>query len=139
TSSGTWVKPSTPRGCRVEQARSCSFGRLSRTTTCSAATSRPACRTRHGGLTSHCLPLPRLFDQETSMGYSPFSPRGLVHLDASRAFEGYTLFATLSGDSAYLVDLKGQTVRTWQPRQGLKPFGAELLESGNVFMECADG
>ena len=73
------------------------------------------------------------------MGYSPFSPRGLVHVDAGQAFDGYTVFATLSGDSAHLLDLKANTVRTWHPPRGLKPFGAELLPTGNLFLECVDG
>jgi outer membrane protein assembly factor BamB len=73
------------------------------------------------------------------MGYSPYSPRGLVHRDAGRSFPGYTIFATMSGDCVYLLNGAGETVRTWQPPASLKPFGAEIRENGNLFLHCTDG
>ena len=73
------------------------------------------------------------------MGYSPYSPRGLVHADAAKSSPGYTIFATMSGDSVYLLDGKAQVVRNWQPPAGVKPFGAEMLDNGNLFLHCVDG
>jgi len=40
---------------------------------------------------------------------------GLRACDRDRAFEGFTLFAPLSGDGkVYLIDLDGEVVHTWQ-------------------------
>jgi len=46
------------------------------------------------------------------MGYSMFAPTGVTHWDKAKAFGGYVLFATLSGDIVRLIDLGGETVRT---------------------------
>ena len=40
---------------------------------------------------------------------------GLRACDRDRAFDGFTLFAPLSGDGkVYLIDLDGEVVHTWQ-------------------------
>jgi outer membrane protein assembly factor BamB len=73
------------------------------------------------------------------MGYSLFQPTGVTHLDPDKAFPGYTLFATLSGEEAYLIDLKGETVKTWRVPAPYKPYYGYFLESGNLLMRCSSG
>ncbi len=61
---------------------------------------------------------------------------GLTGYDPSKAFDGYTLFATLQGTKAYVVDMMGEVVNTWtlttDPRER-SVFSVQLLETGNLF------
>ncbi|MBW1914266.1 MAG: aryl-sulfate sulfotransferase [Deltaproteobacteria bacterium] len=62
---------------------------------------------------------------------------GLIKRDA-RAFEGYTLFAPMSSEITYLIDMDGRIVNTWeskyQPGQDV-----DLLENGHLLRTGAVG
>jgi hypothetical protein len=68
------------------------------------------------------------------VGWSPFRPTGLTHLDPERASEGYTLI-TPPGDSAYLLDLRGRIVHRWQ-FPGHHPGYGRLLPNGHLLMRA---
>ena len=72
------------------------------------------------------------------MGYSLFVS-GLTHKDEKRAFPGFTLFTTMSGDAFNLIDMDGQVVRRWTPPAGMKAFYATGLPNGNLLAQCVDG
>ena len=72
------------------------------------------------------------------MGYSLFVT-GLTHLDPARAWPGFTLFTTMSGDAFNLIDMQGRLVHRWTPPQGLKAYYATGLENGNLLAQCVDG
>ena len=61
---------------------------------------------------------------------------GLTGYDPTKTFDGYTLFATLQGTKAYVVDMMGEVVNTWtlttDPRER-SVFSVQLLENGNLF------
>jgi len=58
---------------------------------------------------------------------------GLRACDRDRAFEGFTLFAPLSGDGkVYLIDLDGEVVHTWQMPYPPGQYGY-LTERGTYF------
>jgi hypothetical protein len=73
------------------------------------------------------------------MGYSPFRPTGMTHHDRGRAFQGYTLFTTLGGDTTYLIDMVGTVVHTWQARAPLRVYYGYLLPTGNLLVRCTTG
>lgn len=59
-------------------------------------------------------------------------PTGVLKYDASKAYEGYTLFSPMIGNkTSYLIDMKGNIVHTWECDY---PPGlyAELLPNGNL-------
>ncbi len=70
-------------------------------------------------------------------GYEAFQgPTELIQHDPDRAFEGYTMFGPISGESVYLIDMQGQVVHMW-PTPGDWPPGvsathARLLEDGTL-------
>lgn len=71
------------------------------------------------------------------MGFSPFRPTGLTHFDEERASPGYTMFSMIYGERTYLVDMRGEVVRTWTPPDAnALTYHAELLPNGNVLMMC---
>ncbi len=58
---------------------------------------------------------------------------GLRAYDRDRAFEGFTLFAPLSGDGkVYLIDLEGEVVHTWRMPYSPGQYGY-LTERGTYF------
>jgi hypothetical protein len=63
-------------------------------------------------------------------------PRGLrVKTDA--AFPGYTLFAPLTGDTTYLIDIDGRVVQTWKSE--FVPSGwVYVLDNGHVMRGAND-
>ena len=65
------------------------------------------------------------------MGYSLFRPLGVTHHVPRRAYNGFTLFATLGGDTTYLVDMQGRVVHLWRPT--LPPYYGYLLDDGRLF------
>ncbi|MSQ09416.1 MAG: aryl sulfotransferase [Dehalococcoidia bacterium] len=73
------------------------------------------------------------------MGYSMFAPTGVTHWDKDRAFSGFVLFATLSGDLVRLIDLAGETVKTWSLPDGIKPFYPQFLDNGNLLVQGVTG
>jgi arylsulfotransferase ASST len=72
------------------------------------------------------------------VGYSLFVT-GLTHVDESRAWPGFTLITTMSGDAFTLIDMRGEVVHRWTPPAGLKAFYATGLENGNLLAQCVDG
>jgi len=57
---------------------------------------------------------------------------GVTALDASKVYDGYTLFTTLSGDGiVYLIDLNGKVVHQWN--LPYSPYYANLLPNGNLY------
>src|SRR5712692_2337239 len=66
------------------------------------------------------------------MGYSVFRPLGVTHHVPRRAFQGFTLFNTLGGDTVYLVDMQGRVVHRWRPP--LPPHYGYLLDDGNLLV-----
>ena len=57
---------------------------------------------------------------------------GLIHRDAARASDGYTLFSSTHGTHATLIDGEGRIVHRWTHPEGVQY--ARLLESGNLIM-----
>jgi Arylsulfotransferase (ASST) len=66
------------------------------------------------------------------MGYSSFRPLGVTHHVPNRAYNGFTLFNSLGGDTVYLVDMAGRVVHTWRPL--LPPYCGELLDNGHLLV-----
>lgn len=73
------------------------------------------------------------------VGQPIFGPRGITHHNAARAFAGYTLFTTLSGDAAYLIDMAGELVHNWRPAPPLRPYYGYLLPGGHLLLRCSTG
>ena len=59
----------------------------------------------------------------------PFSDVAVY--DPSKAFNGYTLFATMHGQDAWLIDMTGQIVHHWLMENIPGPYG-HLLPNGNL-------
>lgn len=53
--------------------------------------------------------------------------------DKKRATPGYTVFSTVRGPKAYLVDMEGQVVNQWTVQNPALNF-ANLLDNGNLFI-----
>ncbi|MDX5629541.1 MULTISPECIES: aryl-sulfate sulfotransferase [unclassified Brenneria] len=74
------------------------------------------------------MSLPAIPEQQTQIRRGT----GLTALNADKAYPGYTLFTTLSGDGiVYLIDLSGQVVHQW--KLPYSPYYAELLPNGNLY------
>ena len=56
-----------------------------------------------------------------------------VH-DPSKAFNGYTLFATMYGQDAWLIDMEGNVVHHWLMEHMPGPYG-HLLPNGNLLWQ----
>lgn len=64
---------------------------------------------------------------------------GLRACDRDRVFDGFTLFAPLSGNgTVYLIDLAGKVVHTWQMPYPPGMYGY-LTDSGTFFLERENG
>jgi hypothetical protein len=72
------------------------------------------------------------------MGYSLFVT-GLTYHDERKAWPGFTLFTTMSGDAFNLIDMQGKLVHRWSPPPGLKAYYARGLDNGNLLTQCVDG
>lgn len=57
-------------------------------------------------------------------------PVGLIGSDPARSFGGFTLFSSVRGDHATLLDVEGAPVHRWEHPEGLQY--AYLLENGNL-------
>jgi hypothetical protein len=72
----------------------------------------------------------------TIWGYEVFQgPTELIQYDPDQAFEGYTMFGPISGDSVYLIDMHGRVVHTWPTPDnwgGVSATHARLLEDGTL-------
>ncbi len=60
-------------------------------------------------------------------------PLGLVYHDPELSFAGYTLFCSVRGHHATLLDLQGQVVHRWRHDEGIQH--ALMLESGNLLIQ----
>lgn len=61
-------------------------------------------------------------------------PIGLTH-SGEGAFDGYTLFSSVSGHHATMVDMEGQIVHQWHHDEGIQHL--KLLESGNLLIQTS--
>jgi len=57
--------------------------------------------------------------------------QGLKRYDPSNAYNGYTLFATMYGQDAWLIDMKGNVVNHWLMKYMPGPYGY-LTEKGTM-------
>lgn len=71
------------------------------------------------------------------MGWSAHRATGLTYHQPALSQKGYTLFAPLGGDSAYLIGMDGRIVQRWRP-EGLHPFMVRLLPDGKLLALCSD-
>ena len=68
------------------------------------------------------------------MDRNPNRRVGLIHSEASRVSEGYTLFWPYGSRTAYLIDIEGQLVHHWDIPY-TPGLWAQLLDNGNLL--CA--
>lgn len=73
------------------------------------------------------------------MGYSIYRPTGTIHYEPDSAFNGFTLFTVLGGDTTYLIDMAGTLVHTWRAPAPWLPYYGYLLENGNLLLRCSTG
>ncbi len=52
----------------------------------------------------------------------------------SKAYNGYTFFATMYGKDAWLIDMRGEVVQHWEMKHMPGPYG-RLLDNGNVLWQ----
>ena len=57
-------------------------------------------------------------------------PTQLIQYNASKAYEGYTLF--ICGDKIYLIDMLGYVVHKWELKDVAPGMHFVLLENGNI-------
>lgn len=69
------------------------------------------------------------------MSWTKTRTLGLVYHDPSRAFPGYTLFASVRGRSAFLIDMDGQIVHQWQDEEGIQHIVLE--DDGSVVLHTS--
>ncbi len=68
------------------------------------------------------------------MSYMRRMPKDVSVYDPSRCFNGYTLFATMWGTDAWLVDMEGRVVHHWE--MATPPAGhGVLLPNGNLLWQ----
>jgi hypothetical protein len=60
-------------------------------------------------------------------------PFGLVHFDEKQSFPGYTLFCSVLGEHATLLDWRGRVVHRWRYRHGIQH--ARLIDNGNLLIQ----
>jgi hypothetical protein len=64
---------------------------------------------------------------------SHYGPTELTYYDKSKAFNGYTLFSSNSGQNSFLIDMEGSLVHSWKrPDDYSFEKHAYLLENGNI-------
>jgi hypothetical protein len=67
------------------------------------------------------------------MAWTRNRPTGLTYLDASQAWPGYTLFSSVRGHHATLLDLEGQVVHQWHHPEGIQHV--HVLDSGGLLIQ----
>ena len=65
------------------------------------------------------------------MSFARTSIKGLVFCDSRRAYNGYTLFTPVKGQSVWLIDMQGRFVHHWETGYEPGSYG-ELLPNGNL-------
>jgi hypothetical protein len=66
------------------------------------------------------------------MAWTRNRPIGLTYCDKAKAFAGYTLFCSIRGHHATLVDLNGHIVHQWHHPEGIQHL--KLLPTGNLLI-----
>src|SRR5262245_5640007 len=66
------------------------------------------------------------------MAWTRNRPIGLTHCDAAKTFAGYTLFCSIRGHHATLLDLQGRIVHQWHHPEGIQHL--KLLPTGNLLI-----
>ena len=69
------------------------------------------------------------------MAWNRNRPLGLVYRDASLCHDGYTLFSSVEGYHATLIDSLGRIVHRWTHDEGIQY--AQLLPSGHLLLHTA--
>jgi len=59
-------------------------------------------------------------------------PSQLIKYNASKAYEGYTLFSSMGGDKTYMIDMLGNVVHTWEHKTYTVGLYFVLLENGHI-------
>ena len=62
-----------------------------------------------------------------------FQEGGINTFDPQRATEGYTLFAPLRHDKAYLMDMEGNIINQWTLNEG-GVNRCQLTDEGHLFI-----
>ncbi|MEZ5559695.1 MAG: aryl-sulfate sulfotransferase [Pseudomonadales bacterium] len=62
-------------------------------------------------------------------------PEGLVYRDAEKSFDGYTLYCSVTGKHATLLDPEGAVVHRWHCDEGIQH--AHMLENGHLLIQTA--
>jgi len=65
------------------------------------------------------------------------TPTEVLQYDATKAYDGYTLFCPLSGTTQYLIDMKGNVVHTWECETTPGLYGY-LMEDGVLLRGSSD-
>jgi len=60
---------------------------------------------------------------------------GVTYWDPAKAYNGYTLFAPLSGKDAWLIDMQGRIVHHWELPSHPGCY-AKLLPNGHLLYAC---
>ena len=61
-------------------------------------------------------------------------PIGLTYSD-ERAYPGHTIFCSVSGHHATMIDMQGQIVHQWHHDEGIQHL--KLLENGNLLIQTS--
>jgi hypothetical protein len=59
-------------------------------------------------------------------------PSQLIQYNASKAYEGYTLFSPMFSDKTYLIDMLGNVVHVWEHKGDPPGLHYILLENGHI-------
>ncbi|MGD9157669.1 MAG: aryl-sulfate sulfotransferase [Desulfobacteraceae bacterium] len=59
-------------------------------------------------------------------------PSQLIQYNASKAYEGYTLFSPMFSDKTYLIDMLGNVVHVWEHKDDPPGLHYILLPNGNI-------
>ena len=65
-------------------------------------------------------------------------PSQLIQYNASKAYEGYTLFSPMFSDKTYLVDMLGNVVHIWEHKGDPPGLHYILLENGHILGNTRD-
>lgn len=60
-------------------------------------------------------------------------PEGLVYRDTSKSHDGYTLFCSVTGQHATLLNPEGDVVHRWRNHEGIQH--AHMLDNGNLLIQ----
>ena len=60
-------------------------------------------------------------------------PQGLVYRDPTLSYDGYTLFCSVTGKNATLLDPEGRVVHRWFQHEGIQH--AHLLDNGHLLVQ----